>query len=250
MKNSFFGVGTAGGLVLAFMLTAGLCFCTVACYATEGDPTEIIDVPTADVVEYTHYDLGFRLYGPGGVLSKMVFGVFKPVNIGMSWDVGRLIGTGSTKVDTRPPAIYFKARVFSGGMFIPAIAVGYDGQGYGEFDNPLITEHEKYQYREKGIFVVFTREYLVPGLSVSFGGNIYDFNGESVQGFVGVIYGIEDKLTLKGEYDNLRSSPQNRVNIGAGLHITDNIGIDIAGRNLFKGPESERIAMIKYKGKF
>jgi hypothetical protein len=90
----------------------------------------------------------------------------------------------------------------------------------------------------------------VPGLSVSFGGNISDFNGESVQGFVGAIYGIEDKLTVKGEYDNIHSGPQNRANLGAGLRLTDNIGIDIAGRNLFKGPESERIAMIKYKGKF
>jgi len=229
-----------------------LCFCLVSSpvfllNASSSEPAEVIDIPTADVVEYSHYNLSFRLYG-GGVLTKMVFGVFKPINIGMSWDIDQMIGPGSAKVDTRPPAIFFKARVFAGGMMLPAIAVGYDGQGYGTFDLP--SEKDKYHFREKGIFVTLTREYFVPGLTISCGGNIYDFNGESLFGFAGATYSLEDKIVLMGEYDNIHSKPLNRANIGAALLIAENIDIEIAGRNLFRGPASERIAIIKYKGKF
>lgn len=234
--------------------TALLCFCLVASplfslNAETAALTEIIDVPTADVVEYSHYNLGFRLYG-GGVLTKMVFGVFKPINIGMSWDIDKMLGSGSEKIDTRPPAIFFKARVFAGGMMIPAIALGYDGQGYGAFDKPGITDQDKYQYREKGIFVTLTREYFVPGLTLSCGTSISDFGDESFRGFSGATYSVEDRIIFMGEYDNIHSKPENRINLGAALLIASNIDIEVAGRNLFKGPSSERTAIIKYKGKF
>jgi len=210
---------------------------------------EIIDIPSAEIVDYANFDLGFRLYGAGGVLAKMVFGVFKPINIGMSWDIDHAIGPGSAKVDTRPPAIYFKAKVFAGGMSLPAVALGYDGQGYGEY-GVLGTDNEKYSHREKGIFVSCTREYFIPNLFLTFGGNIYDFNSESVFGFVGGTYELEDKLIFMAEYDNIHSAPENRINLGAGLFVAENIVIKAVGRNLFRGPASERVAMINYKGKF
>ena len=233
-----------------FLLLCAAAVSVIPAVAASSEPTEIIDVPTADVVEYSHYNLGFRLYGGGGVLTRMDFGVFKPINLGMSWDINQLIGPGSARVDTRPPAIFFKARVLSGGLMLPAVAVGYDGQGYGAFDTPGLTEKDKYQFREKGIFAVCTREFLIPGLIASFGGNIYDFNGESVYGFAGASYSLEDRLVLLGEYDNIHSKALNRANLGAGFNITDTITLEVAGRNLFRGPASERIAVIKYKGKF
>ncbi|HAM39322.1 MAG TPA: hypothetical protein DCP53_08035 [Elusimicrobia bacterium] len=215
-------------------------------YCETPKPAEIIDIPTADVVEYSSYDLSFRLQNTGGILSKMVFGVFAPINIGMSFDIDRLIGSSANKIDTRPPAIFFKARVFSGGLIIPAVAIGYDGQGYGTYN----TSTDKYQFREKGIYVTFTREYFVPGMEATFGGNIYDFEKEGVYGFVGFKYGIENKILFLSEYDNIKTTPENRANMGIKLFVTDNVDVTIAGKNLFRGPESERIAIINYKGKF
>ena len=209
-------------------------------------PSSIIDIPTAEVVEYSNYDLNIRMHGAGGVLSKMTFGVFKPINIGISWDVDKLIGAGSTIIDTRPPAILFKARVFEGGLKLPAIALGYDGQGYGTYDS----DTDKYQYREKGVYLVLTREYLVPGLEMSFGGNIFDFDSDGVYGFVGATFGIENKVLILSEYDNIKKMPQNRANLGMKLFITDNVDVAIAGRDLFKGTQSERIAIVNYRGKF
>ncbi|MBN1384661.1 MAG: hypothetical protein JW983_07275 [Elusimicrobia bacterium] len=209
-------------------------------------PVEIIDIPTAEVVEYTSFKLSFRMHGSGGIIPKMVFGVFKPINIGMSWDINNLIGTGHNEIDTQPPAIFFKARIFSGGMIIPAIAIGYDGQGYGTYND----DTDKYQYREKGIYLTLTREFFIPGLETSFGCNIYDFDDDGLFGFIGFCYGIENKILFLGEYDNISSAPENRANLGAKIFITDKVDVGVAGRNLFRGPESERIAIIKYNGKF
>ncbi len=231
--------------ILFLLLTSHFSLLTCL-YSETPKPSLIIDIPTAEVIEYSNYDLSFRMHGAGGILSKMTFGVFKPINIGISWDVDKLIGTGSEKIDTQPPAILFKARVFAGGLKLPAISLGYDGQGYGTYDG----DTDKYQYREKGIYLTLTREYFVPGLEMSFGGNIYDFDGDGVYGFLGATFGIENKLLFLTEYDNIKSMPDNRANIGIKLFITDNVDVSVAGRNLFKGTRSERIAIVNYRGKF
>ncbi|MEW6557455.1 MAG: hypothetical protein AB1349_08890 [Elusimicrobiota bacterium] len=239
-------------LISIIFLSISICNCL---YPEPVKPTTIVDVPTAEVTEYSSYDLKFRLYGEGGVLSEMVFGVFKPINIGISWDVDKLIGSGTT-IDTRPPAILFKAKVFQGGMTIPAIAIGYSGQGYGSYNNTdetdsiPDTEPDKYQNREKGVYLALTQEYFVPGLEITFGCNIYDFDKEGVYSFAGITYGIENKLVFLSEYDNIRMAPENRANLGLKLFVTDNVDVTITGRNLFRGPESERIAIINYRGKF
>ncbi|PKM92630.1 MAG: hypothetical protein CVU80_02355, partial [Elusimicrobia bacterium HGW-Elusimicrobia-4] len=129
--------------ILIFVIFLNFCNLSNCLYSETPNSSSIIDIPTAEVVEYSNYDLSFRLHGAGGVLSKMTFGVFKPINIGISWDVDKLIGTGNQKIDTRPPAILFKARVFGGGLKLPAISFGYDGQGYGTYDS----DTDKYQYR-------------------------------------------------------------------------------------------------------
>jgi len=244
LSRTCFGIKNYG---LTLLVILHFTFYIFNClYSETPKPSSIIDIPTAEVVEYSNYDLSFRLHGAGGVLSKMTFGVFKPINIGISWDVNKLIGAGNEKIDTRPPAILFKARVFAGGFKLPAIALGYDGQGYGNYDSDI----DKYQYREKGIYLVLTREYLVPGLEISGGGNIFDFDSDGVYGFLGATFGIENRVLLIGEYDNIKKMPQNRANLGMKLFVTDNVDVSVAGRDLFKGSQSERIAVVNYRGKF
>ncbi|MFH1540351.1 MAG: hypothetical protein ABID79_00620 [Elusimicrobiota bacterium] len=233
--------------ILTFVIFLNFCSLSNCLYCKTQKPLSIIDVPTAEVVEYSNYDLSFRLYGMGGVLSKMNFGVFKPINIGISLDVDKLIGFGNQEIDTRPPAILFKIQIFRGGLKLPAISIGYDGQGYGTYSS---SDTEKYQYREKGIYIVLTREYLIPGLEISFGSNIFDFDKDSAYGFIGTNFSIENRVLLLAECDNIKKAAQNRANLGMKLFVADNLDVEIAGRNLFKGTQSERIVIINYTGKF
>jgi len=205
---------------------------------------DLIDVPTAGILDYGSYNVNFRLFSNGGVLSRLNFGVFKVVNLGFAWEVQKLIGDQDPSV--APPALYLKVRPFSGTMSMPSFAFGYDGQGY--FYN---SSSDEFAQKGKGVFIVFTKEMFFPGLEMNFGANINDFKKSEVDAFTAASFNIEEKFMLIAEYDNIHYSPENRFNAGLRLAITDDLSIDLAGRDLIsKDRSSERILKINYVGRF
>jgi len=204
----------------------------------------LIDTPTKGMLDYGNYNVDFRFFNGGGILSKLTFGVFKMVNLGVGWEVDQLIGTQTPQA--APPSLYIKIKPFNGGMVLPAFAFGYDGQGY--YYNKTINQ---YQEKEKGIFIVFGREILVPGLNANVGANMNDFSQNTVYGFLNLEYEIEEGFRLLAEYDNISYFPQARLNLGIRFYVSEDISIDLADRDMGsnQGP-AERIIKIGYNGKF
>ncbi len=208
------------------------------------DSAYLIDTPTKGMIDYGNYNVDFRFFNTGGVLSKLTFGVFKMVNLGVGWEVDQLIGAQTPQA--APPSLYIKIKPFNGGMVLPAFAFGYDGQGY--YYNKTLNQ---FQEKEKGIFIVFGREILVPGLTGNVGANMNDFSQDTLYGFLNLEYEIEEGFRLMAEYDNISYFPQARLNGGIRFYVSEDISIDLAGRDLGsnQGP-SERIIKIGYNGKF
>jgi hypothetical protein len=207
--------------------------------------SSVIDTPTSEMLDYGMYDLGFRLFSDGGILTKLNFGVFKVVDLGFGWEVNKVIGTQDTSVS--PPALAVKIKAYEGSMVLPAIAIGYDGQGYF-YDK----DAGQFIQREKGIYLVLGREMFFPGLAVNFGGNIYDFRNSQVFGFLNATYNIDKKFYFLAEYDNLHYLPDARLNLGVKMLINDDLNIDLAGRDIGAGGArmTERIVRINYVGRF
>jgi hypothetical protein len=225
------------GAVCAIVLCAGLPLGA----ATTGFT---IDTPTTEVLDYGSYHLGFRLFSNGGILTRMNFGVFKIVNLGVGWETDNVIGTQNIVVAS--PALYLKVKPFNGGMILPALAFGYDGQGY--FWNK---DARQFAQKEKGVFLVFGREYFIPGLELSFGANMNDFTTNKVYGFTSASLNIEDDFYFLTEYDNINNFPDARLNVGVRFFITPGVGIDLAARDIIgKDRTVERIIAINYIGKF
>jgi hypothetical protein len=196
------------------------------------------------MLDYGAYDLNFRLFSGGGILTRLNFGVFKIVNLGFGWELANVIGTQDISV--APPALSVKIKPFSGGMILPSIAFGYDGQGY--FYNKNTND---FTQKERGIFVLFGREFFFPGLELSFGANMNDFKTNTVYGFTNMNINIDDKLYLLAEYDNVNYFPTSRLNLGIRFFITNDLGIDLAGRDIGAADrQAERIVSIDYRGKF
>ena len=63
------------------------------------------------------------------MLGWLGFGVLQRLNLGASMQADRFIGTESSIKFVRPE-IQVKFRFYDGGQYIPALALGYDGQGY------------------------------------------------------------------------------------------------------------------------
>lgn len=210
-----------------------------------GSPVpEIIDVPTADVIDTYGYQVGFRFYSNGGLLSKPTFGVFPRLNIGFGLDVERVIGNQSA--DLNRPTLNAKFRFFDGSRALPSLALGYDGQGY--FYDKVTDE---FRQREKGLYLAGSGEIFTPGLNLHGGVNVYDFVDDHAYGFLALQYLHEDTFGFSAEWDNVRTGRESRINLGLRYNVTPSFAVDIAGRDLFApSRDPERIVRLVYTGGF
>ena len=205
---------------------------------------DLVDIPTAEAVDHYGYNLSFRFYSGGGVLTKTTFGVLPRLNVGFGLDTERFIG--SDTVDLNAPTLNVKFRFYDGKRELPALALGYDGQGYF-FDKAA----DEYRQREKGLYLVGGGEAFVPNLHLHAGLNIPDFSDDKVFGFTGVDYVYRNVFAFMFEADNLRGTRQSRLNLGGRYFITPSFSIDLAGRDLWAaGRKSERIVRLAYFGSF
>ncbi len=239
MKRSCLPLSVITGLIVSTVISSGL-------YA--GEVLDLIDTPTPEIVEQGGYNVNFRFYSfetngennNNGLLLGLFFGVLEHMNLGVNLDIENIIGNSSVKL--RRPRLFVKFRIFSGTEYFPAIGVGYDDQGYGEYS------HRKYEHREKGFFIVLCQENFIPRLEVSTGINGYDFDEFKVRGFIGLFSRFGENLIPMLEFDNLGGGSENRINIGVRYFLTPSLNIEIDGKNI--ADEFDRIFRIGYMSAF
>ncbi len=227
-------------------LLISLLLLPIVCSAVRAEKlmTDLTDIPTAEVVDHYGYNVNFRFYTGGGVLAKTAFGVFPRLNIGFGLDTEQLIGNQTA--DINRPTLNVKFRIFDGKRSLPALALGYDGQGY--FFNDVT---DKYIQREKGLFLVGSGEVFVPNLTLHGGANVYDFHDDKYFAFTGINYLIEDLVGLSFEWDNIRVARNSRMSAGLRYYVTPSFSVQLAGRDLgAAGRKAERIVRLEYFGSF
>jgi hypothetical protein len=211
----------------------------------ENPMIEAVDIPTADILDPSTYALNFRFYNEGGIVSRLVIGPLKRVNLGIAFDAQRVIGSQDPHMVR--PSIYFKLRAFDGTDILPALALGYDSQGY------LYRESTRnFLEKEKGLYVVGSHEIFIPDFELHAGVNVNDFDNAKIYGFFGATYKIVPSFAVMAEYDNVRNNPTNRVNLGGRYWINSNFNVDLAARNVGRGAArgGERIVRLNYTAHF
>lgn len=233
-------------LAFLFLLPGGNTSAEVPVYA---GTIQIVDAPTADVVPHYGYNVNFRFGKEGALQSKTAFGVFPRLNLGFGLDGERVLGTEDARMNK--PTINVKFRLFDGKKVLPAIALGFDGQGY--FFNRTTDEYEQ---REMGMFLVASGEYILPHLMLHIGGNVFDFDeGDSTRGFAGFTYIYENTIGLLFEWVNATEYDERRINYGLKYFVTPLFTVDAIGRNVpvafgSSKRETERIVRLSYTGSF
>jgi hypothetical protein len=210
--------------------------------------TELIDTPTHSILDYGSYEIQFRIFTNGGVTPRLNFGIFKVLNIGVSWEFSNIIGVGNAIVAV--PALQLKLNVYEGDVNLPGVAVGYDGQGFFYNDSD-----GKFLQKGKGVYVVAGKELFLPGLNFNIGLNVNDFKEVRLLGFAGSSYSIVDETLLAMlEYDNIGQGAYSRLNVGFKLWATENFGIDLILRNILTGDQErfgcERVLRLSYQSRF
>lgn len=214
--------------------------------------TDIIDVPTAAVLDYGSFLGRARFFSRGGVLGHLSFGIFQRLNLGASLYADGLVGNDSNVRLVRPE-LQVKFRFYDGSRYLPAFALGFDGQG-----TVYDTVSKQYSEQERGLYLVASRELGIPQLMGNLGINMSDFDNNRVFTFLGATFNIEDKVALMAEWDNVRSVDDSRFNAGLRIYATPFLQIDLAGRGIGRGgtfssgirKDWERIVQLKYTTNF
>ena len=232
------------------------CLCTpLFAEAAEGDPisveTNILDIPTADTLDRYQTSFLARAYDHGTLMESIDFGVYPRINLGVSVAVHELIGSSSS-VRVLNPDFQAKWKLYDGNLYLPAIAIGYDGRryGYGYDKDRHYTRTKKYLDDRKGGYLTFSREIIVPGLNASAGVNLSDFDFDDVYGFVGLFYRLTDHINLLAEWDNIHNWRDSRANAGMRFYLHPSLALDGAVRRIGRGDESERVLQIRYVTNF
>ncbi|MBI2787181.1 MAG: hypothetical protein HYX59_00735 [Elusimicrobia bacterium] len=214
--------------------------------------TDVIDAPTTAVLDNYGYSARSRFYSRGGLLQYLSFGVYPGINLGASAAIDGLIGD-ERNVRMRAPTAQVKYRFYEGDSQFPSFAVGFDGQGYA-----YNTGIRRFNQRQRGFYVVATKELGVPGLELHPSFNVSDFDSNSIFGSIPLSINIRDKAAVLIEWDNIANWSDSRLNAGLRAYLTPNFNVDFAVRAIGagglysdgarRGPE--RIVQLKYSNSF
>ncbi|PIV19458.1 MAG: hypothetical protein COS41_00780 [Elusimicrobia bacterium CG03_land_8_20_14_0_80_50_18] len=221
-----------------------------------GNAERIIYVPSGECLNYGEYNMSFRVYNYGGMLTRCVFGVLQGLNVGFSWDIANLIG--SETIHGRDPALYLKIDIVRKNFRMPAVALGYDAQGY-EWDDG----EKKYSRDALGAFVSMSKELILPNLYVTAGANFNNKDRRPDTDFVdklGAFAGFKyspSRLGLYYEAVNLgQGRDPARMNAGINYEVVDGLQFTLAFENISEAgridrhEEQQRTFSILYRGAF
>jgi hypothetical protein len=211
--------------------------------------TDVIDIPTGDVVDHYGYDVSFRFASEGAVQAKTLFGVLPRLNIGFGLDGEHVIGTEDMRVNK--PTINAKFQIIKPDSEFSTLALGYDGQGY-QYNKTT----GKYNQREKGLYLASSTRIFRPELLFHLGGDVFDFSEHnSARAFAGLTYTYQQMFQLMFEYDNVDMYKERRINYGLKIFVSPVFTVDLIGRNVpvyqnDKTRETERVVRLSYAGSF
>jgi hypothetical protein len=191
-------------------------FMSCAAYAGQARNIELVDVPTANTLLQKEIRIDFKFSPGGGILSRLYVGLFDRLYLGGAFNVNNVIGSGAITLDF-PPGVLAKVRLTDDDGPVPAISLGYDGQGYMNIP-------------AKGVLIAVTKEVnagiIMQISAVAYTNNFAQF-GRDIDIGAGIAFGITRELTACVEIDSLLgASPGGRVSFGLG-YFFDPIEIDL-----------------------
>jgi hypothetical protein len=224
-------------VILFFVCLRFLC---AAAFAVRGD-ISLIDAPTAEVLPARTLGINTRVFSQGGMLAYFDFAVSNRFTIGASETLEHLIGSNDDEIKPLVPALQLKFRFYDGSDDWPALAAGFDNQGFA-----YNHDTDEYLQKARGVYLAASKEIFTPGLVFTPGVNVTmeGFHFDKLAVFGGAGYNIKDIVSLMLEWDNIRTLRQSRANCGLRVYIYDSFSIDFALRNF--NNKAERVVQLRY----
>jgi len=274
MKKKEAGIG----MVLYLLLFASL--------ARGGINPDLIDIPTARVLEKYQIQTTFRFYRQEGLLLKAKVGLTDRFTIGASYGGIGVVGDGEISWNPRP-GLSLRYRISQESENLPfSLTLGYEAQGYGlyyqkgdevQVNSDLYLVRDKYEFyrtNSKGFFLVMGKE--IPRGIYVLGGINHSLDAAPLKKPLSFFLGVEEQFTTrlvgKLEYNNifheeiqyqdfLEGCEEDKVfrkgggelNLGISWYLSPSVSLEFAIRDVtrrFFPFSGNRTFRINYFGKF
>jgi hypothetical protein len=172
----------------------------------------LINVHTAGILPRASFDVNFRAYASpdgygSGLLAGVNVGLSDRFNIGIAYGGEGILGYSTDVQWNKLPGVLVKYRLIEEGVAIPALAVGFDNQGYGGHARAALYGYDGYVYKSPGFFLALSKNYLMlKTVQIGFHGTgsysleeAPDVSWPNAAG--GIDIGINEELVFIAEYD-------------------------------------------------
>lgn len=160
----------------------------------------LIDLPTAGVLEKGFVGVSLDLMPLGTVISKIEVGVFDNFSFGISYGGANILGSGSIKWYNLP-GVNARVRVMNETTQMPALTIGFDSQGKGDYINST----NRYSIKSPGFFLAAAKNFEFLGYLSIHGVINYslerDDNDKDMNLGIGVEKTIGERISVMAEYD-------------------------------------------------
>jgi len=204
-------------------------------------------MPTAGILQKGFVGVTSDILPNGVLIAAIEAGVFENVSFGISFGGSNFIGSGN--VDWyKWPGINIKLRILDEAVLLPAITLGFDTQGKGEYFDSL----GRYTIKSPGLFAAVRKNFNFIGYLSLHGSVNYSLEGDDGDNFVNLKVGAEKTLgsnfSLIIEYDfafNDNNSPgfgedKGYLNIGLRWTVSDGFTLGFDLRDLRSNKSSTR----------
>jgi Exopolysaccharide biosynthesis protein YbjH len=160
----------------------------------------LIDMPTAGILEKGFVGLTTDIMPAGVVIAKLEVGAFDNLSFGISYGGSNIIGTG-TPSWYKLPGINLRFRLLDESLTLPALAVGFDSQGKGQYFDST----NRYEYKSPGFFAAASKNFAFLGYLSLHGTVNYSLESKDGDNFVNLYLGFEKTIgksfSVVGEYN-------------------------------------------------
>ncbi len=175
-------------------------------------PTNLVTIPTAGSMQRGSYEIEMLMQTGGGVLARLGVGITDQFSLGMSYGIQQFIGDQRPTVNRIMPEAQLKYRLFEEGYKMPAISLGLDTQGRGNFQSKDVrdttfadtaagvynyntTTYERYEIKAIGLYIVASKNWNVLG---NFGSHLglskNLLEGDDIDDDINLFFGVDKDL--------------------------------------------------------
>ncbi|MDP8200523.1 MAG: YjbH domain-containing protein [Candidatus Tenebribacter burtonii] len=192
----------------------------------------LIDTPTAGILQQGEAEITAKIYKNNGLLIGTRVGLFPRFMFGVNYGAEEIVGNEDPQWHDRVE-FNAKVRILDEGNQLPAIAIGYDSQGHGNYND------KRYDIKSKGAYLTASKNFFLFGNLGVHGGINYSLetedNDDEPNLFLGFDKTIGDIVVLLAEYDTGWNDNETDLMKGIGffnasvdLHFTESLVLKVS----------------------